>query len=96
MKGLGSSGPDGDFSKEHIRHREGNGRMGSRTFTVRIKKDSDSGWYAARCVELPEAISQGKTEKEALKHIKEAIDLVLQEYQGQAKNEGGKLVELVV
>ncbi len=55
---------------------QGNGR----TFTVRLKKeDPDSGWYAMRCVELPEAISQGKTEAEALANIREAIELVLEE-----------------
>ncbi len=51
----------------------------SRTFTIRLKKDPDSGWYAVQCVELLEAISQGKTEKEALANIKEAIELVLEE-----------------
>jgi len=47
-------------------------------------------------VELPEAISQGKTEKEALANIKEAIELVLEEYESQAKKEGGKLIPIVV
>lgn len=31
-----------------------------------------------QCVELPAAISQGDTKKEALKNIKEAIELVLE------------------
>jgi hypothetical protein len=53
--------------------------MAERTFTVRLLKDKDSGHYAVRCVELPEAISQGKTEQEALSNIKEAIELVLEE-----------------
>lgn len=68
----------------------------ARTFTVRLKKDPDSGWYAVRCVELPEAISQGKTEEEALKNIKEAIELVLEEYESQAKKEGGRLTQISV
>lgn len=67
-----------------------------RTFTVRVKKDPDSAWYAARCIELPEAISQGKTEEEALRNIREAIELVLEEYEQQAKKDGAKLIELVV
>lgn len=70
--------------------------MATRTFTIRLKKDPDSGWYAARCVELPEAISQGKTEEEALKNIKEAIELVLEERKEEAKKEGGRLIQLVV
>ena len=67
-----------------------------RTFTVRLKRDSDSGWYAVRCVELPEAISQGKTEIEAMKNIREAIELGLEEHEKRAKEEGGRMMELVV
>ena len=70
--------------------------MQNRTFTVRLKKDPDSGWYAIRCVELPEAISQGRTEEEALTNIKEAIELVLEEHETQARREGGRLIEISV
>jgi len=59
-----------------------------RAFTARLTRDPDSGYYAARCVELPEAISQGKTEEEALANIKEAVELVLEEYGAEAKNTG--------
>ncbi|MDG6996442.1 MAG: type II toxin-antitoxin system HicB family antitoxin [Nitrososphaerota archaeon] len=68
----------------------------SRSFTVSLKRDPDSGWYAVRCVELPEAISQGKTEEEALENIKEAIELVLEEHEQQAKKEGGRLTKVSV
>lgn len=68
----------------------------NRKFTIRLKKDPESGWYAARCVELPEVISQGRTEEEALANIKEALELVLEEYEKEAMEEGYKLVELVV
>lgn len=71
-------------------------KMAHRTFTVRLRKDSESGYYAARCVELSEAISQGKTEEEALSNIREAIGLVLQECESEAKKEGGKLIPIVV
>jgi len=60
-------------------------RMVQRTFTVRLRKDEESGYYAARCVELPEAISQGRTEEEALTNVREAIELVLEEYESEAK-----------
>ena len=36
---------------------------------------SDTGWYVVQCVELPAAITQGKTEEEAMKNIKDAIEL---------------------
>lgn len=71
-------------------------KLGTRTFTVKLQKDPDSEWYAVRCVELPEAISQGRTEEEALANIREAIELVLEEYEERAKKEGGKLIELIV
>ncbi len=47
-----------------------------RSYTVKIERD-DAGYYAARCVELPAAMTQGKTEEEAIENIKEAIRLVL-------------------
>jgi predicted RNase H-like HicB family nuclease len=71
-------------------------RMVQRTFTVRLRKDEESGNYAARCIELPEVISQGKTEEEALTNLKEALELVLEEYESQAKKEGDKLMPIVV
>ena len=70
--------------------------MEGRTFTIRLKRDPDSGWYAARCVELPEVISQGRTEGEALANIKEALELVLEECENEARKEGGRLVKIVV
>jgi len=44
--------------------------MVQRTFTVRLRKDQESGYYAARCVELPEAIGQGRTEAEGLANVR--------------------------
>ena len=41
---------------------------------VRLEKDED-GVYVATCPSLHGCISQGKTEQEALKNIKEAIKL---------------------
>ena len=43
-----------------------------------LEKDQDGGGYSVQCVELPGAISQGETREEALKNIKEAIELVLE------------------
>ncbi|MEW5937552.1 MAG: type II toxin-antitoxin system HicB family antitoxin [Candidatus Thermoplasmatota archaeon] len=45
-------------------------------FKVLIEKDED-GYYVATVPALPGCISQGKTEKEAKKNIKEAIELHL-------------------
>jgi predicted RNase H-like HicB family nuclease len=68
----------------------------ARTFTIRLKKDPDSDWIAVQCVELPEAISQGKTEEEALKNIREAIELVLEEHEAEARRQGGRLTQISV
>jgi len=68
----------------------------TKKFTVSLIEDPDTGWYAARCVELPEAISQGKTEAEAIRNVREAIELVLEDRMEDSRKKGGKLIELVV
>lgn len=67
--------------------------MGSRTFTVTLKEGQD-GYYVARCVEIPEAISQGKTKEEALRNIKEAIEAVLE--WRLKKTKAAEMVEVTV
>ena len=47
------------------------------TFTAVVEKDAD--WYCAYCPELG-TVSQGKTRKVALKNLKEATDLYLEEF----------------
>jgi predicted RNase H-like HicB family nuclease len=64
--------------------------------TVRMKKDPDTGWFVVQCVELPAAITQGKTEAEAMKNIKDAIELVLEENREHAKKMGGRLTEISI
>ncbi|MDG6999286.1 MAG: type II toxin-antitoxin system HicB family antitoxin [Nitrososphaerota archaeon] len=63
-----------------------------RRFTVVLEKE-DIGGYSVRCVEIPEAISQGETREEALSNIKEAIELVLDSLEEKAKQHKGKKVE---
>lgn len=43
-----------------------------RKFTVILKEEPEGG-FSAQCLELPGAISEGDTRKEALANIKEAI-----------------------
>ncbi len=54
-------------------------------FTVKLE-ESDEGGYTVQCLELPSAISEGDTKEEALKNIKEAIELVLEVTQEQARS----------
>lgn len=53
-------------------------------FTV-VLREEDVGGYSVRCVELPGAISQGETREEALKNIKEAIELYLEAFPDELK-----------
>lgn len=46
-------------------------------YTVILEKEEDGG-YSVQCLELPGAISQGETKEEALKNVKEAIELILE------------------
>jgi predicted RNase H-like HicB family nuclease len=45
-------------------------------FKITLEKDED-GWFVATCPSLPGCISQGKTEKQAVKNMREAIHLHL-------------------
>jgi predicted RNase H-like HicB family nuclease len=49
---------------------------------------AEEGGYTARCLELPAALSEGDTRKEALENIKEAIELVLEATEKQARVPG--------
>lgn len=50
-----------------------------RKFTVVLREEAEGG-YSAQCVELPGAISQGDTRKEALANIREAIEGYLEAF----------------
>ena len=43
-------------------------------FKIVLEQDED-GWIVATCPSLPGCVSQGKTEKQALKNMQEAIEL---------------------
>jgi len=65
----------------------------SETYPVTLKKGED-GWYVVQCVEIPAAISQGRTKEEALANIREAISLVLEELRSRVL--GVETVEVTV
>jgi len=46
-------------------------------FTAIIEKDGE--WHIAYCPEVPGANGQGKTRKECMESLREAISLILQE-----------------
>jgi predicted RNase H-like HicB family nuclease len=55
------------------------------TYHVALQRGQD-GWIVAKCLELPGAISQGKTVEEAQRNIIEAISLLLEDiHKGEAQ-----------
>jgi len=56
----------------------------------------EGGYLIAKCVELPAAMTQGKTEREVIENIKEAIVLVLQDIQVEAAEKRAQLVNVEV
>ncbi|VVB97371.1 HicB_like antitoxin of bacterial toxin-antitoxin system [uncultured archaeon] len=53
-------------------------------YTIILEKEEEGG-YSAQCLEIPGAISQGETKEEALRNVKEAIELVLEVIHEEAK-----------
>ena len=62
-------------------------------FPVVIEKDED-GFYVVECSLFKGCYSQGKSVDEALKNIKEVIELCLEEKDNQEINKSYKLQEL--
>lgn len=56
-------------------------------FTVVLEKAT--GGFTAQCVEIPGAISEGKSESEALQNIQDAIALILEVRRERARHSGG-------
>ncbi len=64
-------------------------------YTVLMERDEDD-WFCVQCLELPGAISQGKTEEEALVNIKEAIELILESIKEDAAKQQYTIKKVVV
>jgi predicted RNase H-like HicB family nuclease len=47
-------------------------------YTIRIKKDSKTGWLTGQCEQIPEAITQGKDLEQLMFMMEDAIKLVLE------------------
>lgn len=55
-------------------------------FTV-VFQEIEDGYYFARCLEVPEAITQGATLDETRENIKDAISLILEDRREDAGRE---------
>ena len=62
-------------------------------YSVVIEKD-DNGWYVGQFCEVPSAMSQGKTLKELMANMKEAIELAIlcQKEETKEKYRGRKVL----
>jgi predicted RNase H-like HicB family nuclease len=58
----------------------------TREYTV-VYQEIEDGWVMATVPELPGAVTQGKTMKEAREMIKEAVELLLESYREYATKE---------
>jgi predicted RNase H-like HicB family nuclease len=61
-----------------------------------IIEEGEDGWYVVEVPALPGCISQGKTKKEALENIKEAIELYLEPDEDLPFVTAGQLAEVTV
>ena len=52
-----------------------------------ITDTKDEDWYTGRCIELPAAISKGKTLEELKKDMIEAIELVIEATKEEAEKQ---------
>jgi len=64
-------------------------------FTAIVERDGK--WFIAFCPEIPGANGQGKTKKECLKNLSDAIDLILEDrrqdaFRGLPKNAEREIV----
>jgi len=64
-------------------------------YTV-ILTPQEEGGYTVQCLELPGAISQGETKEEALKNVKEAIELVAEGMREDIEKEKHEVVKVRV
>lgn len=63
-------------------------------FTVVLERQPEGG-YTVQCIELPGAVSQGDTKREALANIQEAIHLILEVRREEALRRVGAQLETV-
>lgn len=60
-------------------------------YTISVHKNTENGWYSGQCVQIPGAISQGKTLDELMENMKDAITMILEYNKEQAHSNGEKV-----
>ncbi len=67
--------------------------MEGRRFTIRVQEAPEGG-YTGQCMEIPGAISEGETIEELKKNMTEAIELVLESLEEQARTDKKLVIEI--
>ncbi len=65
-------------------------------FTITFEDPDEDGWIVARVVEVPGAISQGRTRDEARRNVIDALRLMLSPEEGEQGDTGRESVEVVL
>ena len=63
--------------------------------TIAFEEPDEDGWIVAQIVEVPGAISQGRTREEARENVIDALRLMLSPDDGEASGEGVPLEVLL-
>jgi predicted RNase H-like HicB family nuclease len=58
--------------------------------TIRYDEPDEAGWIVARVLQVPGAISQGRTREEARENVIDALRLMLAPDDGDASAEAGR------
>ncbi len=53
----------------------------------------EDGWWLAQCVEVPEAVTQGETLKEARENLRKALQLVIESRREEHVKDVGRVRE---
>jgi predicted RNase H-like HicB family nuclease len=62
------------------------------TLSAIIEK-SDDGWYVGQLQEMPEVLSQGRTVKELISNLKDALNLIIEDRKEEIlKNHSGRKI----
>lgn len=67
--------------------------VANRKFTIMVQEAPEGG-YTGQCIELPGAISEGETIQELKENMTEAIQLVLDTLEEQAKKDRKIVIEI--
>ena len=65
------------------------------TYTYVIRR-AEEGGYTARCVELPQVHTEGETQAEAKRNMRDALSLAVDYLRERARNEKGQLLEITI